>query len=143
MAQHCPECGAELRAGRACVDDFHQLLAWESEFPPLGEVHHLMVLAYHLQHPSLYSPQGLAEARKLLDQFVGQGASPQDVRRRNRAKLNSSNRDWKITGRPGARGSYGRDMPWTMRAADVVAGGPEHYIDNVRTWALGIREVLK
>ena len=56
----CSECGETLADGRTCADDFHQLLFWENERPELGEVHHLLVLCYHLQHPSLYSAEGLA-----------------------------------------------------------------------------------
>ena len=142
MSERCPECGAEWRAGETCETVFHQMLAWEHEYPALGEVHHLMVLAYHLQHPSLYSSRGLAEGQRLLEEFVGRGTPPQEVRRRGRARVASNNRDWKITARPGERGSYGREMPWRMRAPDVVAGGPERYVENVRAWARGIWEVL-
>lgn len=66
----CPECGAAWVGQKMCQDDFHQMLFWEAENPAYGEVHHLMVLCYHLQHPSLYSPEGLTEARKLLAEFV-------------------------------------------------------------------------
>ena len=143
MLARCPECGAPLSAGRACADDFYTLLGWENEFPRLGEVHHLTVLAYHLQHPSLYSPEGLAHARELLRAFVAEGQPPQSVRRRSRDRVNSRNRAWKVTARPGAHGRYAREMAWTLRAADVVAGGPDHYIENVRRWAQSVWELLK
>ncbi len=143
MSERCPECGAAWRAGETCEGDFFQMLAWENEHAGLGVVHHLTVLAFHLQHPSRYSPEGLAEARRLLDEFVGRGGSPQAVRRRGQASVDSGRRTWKVTARPGAAGSYGREMAWTLRAPDVVAGGPEHYVENVRAWAQGIWEVLR
>ena len=92
MPDHCPECGAEWRADQTCQDDFHQMLFWEAENPALGEVHHLMVLCYYLQHPSLYSPEGLEYARGLLIAFVEHGAAPQDIRRQNSAQLSSQTR---------------------------------------------------
>ncbi len=33
-----------------------------------------MVLCYHLQHPSLYSPEGLDEAKRLLIEFLEHGS---------------------------------------------------------------------
>src|SRR3954470_24721062 len=87
-ARVCLECGAVWGEGKTCQDDFHQMLAWEIENPSIiAEVHHLMVLCYHLQHPSLYSPKGLAGAMHLLVEFVEHEASPAEVRRRNRATL--------------------------------------------------------
>ena len=142
--QKCLECGAAWEAGQTCEDRFHQMLFWEAENPAYGaEVHHLMVVCYHLQHPSLYSPAGLNEARRLLGEFVERGASPVEVRQRNRARVDSSRRDWKITGTATSHGAYGRPMPWPMTAADVVAGGAESYCDNVRAWARAVNETLK
>ena len=142
MTQLCPECGAALADGRTCADDFHQLLFWENERAELGEVHHLMVLCYHLQHPSLYSAEGLAHARQLLDAFVTEGMSPEEVRRRQRAAVDSGGRGWSITARPGNRGSYGQQPAWTMHAADVVAGGIDNYVANILTWADRVHRIL-
>ena len=144
MASTCPECGAPWKDGQTCQDYFHQMLFWEAENPAYGaEVHHLLVLCYHLQHPSLYSPDGLNEARRLLQEFVERGTSPAEVRRRNRVHVDSGRRDWKITGTPTAHGSYDLPVQWTLTAADVIAGGAEHYCDNVRAWAQAINNTLK
>lgn len=143
MTSHCPECGAALGDGRTCADDFHQLLFWENERPELGEVHHLMVLCYHLQHPSLYSAEGLAHARRLLAEFVEGNLSPEEARRRQRAAVDSGARGWSVTARPGNHGSYGRPMAWTMTVGDVVRGGIDEYIDNVRAWASSLHSTLK
>jgi hypothetical protein len=128
---------------QTCETYFHQMLFWEAEHPALGEVHHLMVLCYHLQHPSLYSPEGLIEARRLLVEFVEHGASPAEVRQRNRARVDSSRRDWKIKATATSHGSYDPPIHWSMTAADVIAGGADHYCDNVRQWARSINEALK
>ena len=139
----CHECGAAWQGGKRCEDDFHQMLARESEDPTLWEVHHLMVLCYHLQHPSLYSPEGLAWAQNLLVNFVELGMSTEEVRRRNRTNLDSGNRKWKIKGTPDSHGSYTRPVKWTMTAADVTAGGMSDYCDNVRAWAQSVLVSLK
>jgi hypothetical protein len=140
---HCPECGAAWSEGLLCQDYFHQMLAWEIENPPLGEVHHLTVLCYYLQHPGLYSPEGLAGAKRLLADFLVRGLSPGQVRRRDRTALDSGKRKYRIAGSPDAHGAYTRPILWTLTAADVVAGGPNAYRDNVRAWAHSILEALQ
>jgi hypothetical protein len=119
------------------------MLFWEAEQPAYGEVHHLMVLCYHLQHPSLYSPAGLHEARQLLQEFVDRGISPAEIRQRNRDRVDSSTRAWKITGTSTAHGLYDPPIRWTMTAVDVIAGGSENYCANVRVWAKSINDTLK
>jgi len=135
MIDTCPECGARRAAERTCRDHFHQMLLWESEDPTRWAVHHLMVLCYHLQHPSLYSAEGLAVARGLLADFIEHGLSPEEVRKKNSGRVASGARDWTITARPGNQGAYDRPIHWTMTAADVVAGGADAYVENVSAWA--------
>lgn len=141
--QICPECGSTLQDGQTCQDHFHQMLFWEAEYPDYSVVHHLMVLCYHLQHPSLYSPEGLTFSRQLLVEFVEHGVSPQEIRQRNRTIVDSGNRKWKITGTPTSHGSYDHPIQWPMTAADVVAGGSRGYCDNVRAWARSMHDTLK
>jgi hypothetical protein len=143
MTQHCPECGAAWPDGRTCEDHFHQMLFWENEQPVRGVVHHLMVLCYHLQHPRLLAPDGLAEMRKLLAEFVEQGIAPQQVRRRSKARVDSGRRTWKIKAAAGQQARYERPMPWRMTAADVVAAGPEAYVESVWQWARSVLATLK
>jgi hypothetical protein len=140
----CPECGAAWNAGQTCETYFHQMLFWEAEYPAAGaEVHHLMVLCYHLQHPNLYSPEGLEEARRLLVEFVEDGTSPVEVRKCNRARVDSSRRNWKIRGTAASHGTYAQAIAWKMTAADVVASESENYCDSVRSWAQSVNEALK
>jgi hypothetical protein len=150
MGQHyvgetssCPECGATWVEGQTCQDYFHQMLFWENEDPARGEVHHLMVLCYHLQHPSLYSVEGLAYSRGLLADFVERGLNTEEVRRRNRQQVASDNRPWSITARPGNQGHYEQPPVWTLTAEDVVDGGPDAYQSNVRQWACSIANSLR
>lgn len=139
----CPECGTVWQDEKTCQDHFHQMLYWEAEDPRIWEVHHLMVLCYHLQHPSLYSPETLQYGIQLLHDFVEKGITPLEARQQNRTKVASNKRTWKITGTPESHGEYKRPVEWTMTAADVVSGGLSNYIDNMRAWARSIHEALK
>jgi hypothetical protein len=139
----CPQCLSRLAPGVSCEQHFHQLLIWESEYPELTlPVHHLMVLCYHLQHPGLYSPQGLEYGKALLKDFVKNGKSPQEVRKTSRVEVDSGNRNWKITGTPESRGSYPQAMNWQSTISEIVAGGVENYIPNVKAWAQGTYNTL-
>lgn len=138
----CPECGAAWTDGKTCSDAFHEMLAWEFEHG-LPDVHHLVVLCYHLQHPSLYSPAGLASAQGLLVDFVERGVTPDAARRRSGPRLDSGKRTFKIKGTPSSHGAYPHPPAWTMTAADVVAGGVGNYYDNVRRWARLTLEALR
>jgi hypothetical protein len=133
----CPDCGAVWEGNITCAGYFHRMLFWEAQFPAYAEqVHHLMVLCYHLQHPGLYTPDGLGCALGLLADFVVRGLPPAEARRRGRQQVDSSRRAWKVTGSAArGRGSYDPPVGWTMTAADVVAGGPDAYCDNVCRWA--------
>lgn len=134
-SDRCQACGAPLTGSETCESHFHQMLFWENEFPDLGAVHALAVLCYHLQHPHLYSPAGLTAAVGLLETFVEAGASPQEIRRRSSASLDSGQRTWKITARPGAEGAYPAPVRWQMTAPDITAAGADRYIETVRRWA--------
>lgn len=114
------------------------MLFWEAENPPLGEVHHLMVLGYNLQHPSMLSPEGLDYSIDLLKAFIEQSVQPEDIRKQRRAQVDSGNRKWKIKATAERAGAYRQLMHWTMTAADVVAGGADNYVANVRRWAQSI-----
>ena len=108
------------------------------ERPELGVVHHLLVLCFHLQHPSRYSPEALAWGRETLVDFLERGVTPHDVRQRERARPSSTNRAWRVRGTPESHGAYERPMRWTLRAQDVVTGGIDAYMENVTAWARAI-----
>jgi hypothetical protein len=134
MESVCPECGAAWREGRACEEAFYQMGYWEMD-NRLLEVHHLMVLCYYLQHPSLYSPEGLREAQRLLVKFVAGELNPQEVVKQNNARLDSGVRTFKIKGTPAAHGAYPHAVHWTMTAVDVVNRGMHAYYASVHAWA--------
>jgi Family of unknown function (DUF5946) len=132
---HCFVCGAALHAENTCETHFHQMLAWEFEYPPLGNVHHLTVLCYHIQHPRLYSAEGLQQAHQLLREFVVDQVSPQEMRRKMSAQVDSAVRKTKIKSTATKHGVYAPMPHWTMTTHDVVEGGADAYIERVQAWA--------
>jgi hypothetical protein len=99
-----------------------------------------MVLCYYLQHPHLYTPEGLAFAQQLVVDFVVQGITPQEARRRNRAAVDSRTRTWKISN--GTPGAYAHPVTWPLTAADATAGGMAGYVAGVRAWAKAVYAAL-
>lgn len=141
---HCIECGAPLADGTECRAYLDEMIKWDFEdFAGVGQIHHLTVLAYNLQHPSVYSKKGLEDAKQFLQEFVIQNASFQEHDERNRRRLSSDVRDWKITGTPEDHGSYAIEPHWTMTATDVVSGGLENYVENVHKWSKAVYESLQ
>jgi hypothetical protein len=142
MTRNCDVCGASLEEGQHCRDLFYQMLYWENEESALGEVHHLMVLCYHLQHPEILSKEGLSAARDLLAAFLDTGLGPQQIRRRDSQRAASGNRKWTVTARPGDVGSYDSPVSWPITVTDIVQEGKEQYIQSVRSWARSIQRVI-
>jgi hypothetical protein len=139
----CPECGAQHTGDSTCETDFHQMLFWEHEDFSRWEVHHLTVLCYHLQHPHLYSEDGLTNGIDLLTAFVRDGIPPSEIRRTSKDKVNSKNRTWTVTARPDSKGAYTHPVTWTMHAADVVARGADNYVASVREWAQSVYDSIQ
>ncbi len=135
----CPECGARDRDGMTCREHFNQMLAWEFADPSgAGAAHNLTVLSYYLQHPSLYSPEGLQQGMRLLRRFIVDGAPAELVRRQLAGEADSGRRHYRIGGRPGRRADYPHPVAWTLTAPDVTGGGLEGYCDRVRAWARAV-----
>lgn len=142
MSDICPSCGAAISDGGACRDSFDLLLVWEWEYQ-LPDEHHLLVCCYHLQHPHLYSREGLAGAIELLRRWVIEGEYVFEVRESIRSKVSQGKRDYPITARPDNIGAYPKPVTWTMTAADVVAGQPEQFYANIRAWAQSVVQSLQ
>lgn len=132
-ANPCPSCGAALLDGQSCADDFGLLLSWEWQYN-MQAVHHLLVLGYHLQHPHLYSQQGLRGGLDLLRQFMTESKPPSQVRAAIRESVSNSQRSEPITARTGNIGAYDEQPAWSLTIADVVAAGPQRFYDSVRAW---------
>lgn len=135
--QHCNACGAIWFNGITCTDHFHTISAWELQYQ-LYNMHHLMVLCYHLQHPQLYSPQALDSAKQLLVNFYEGDVSPQDVLKRTRQALDSGKRDYKITGTENVYGVYQHPVVWRMHVGAVVQAGRDVYYTSIKQWTESI-----
>lgn len=143
MNAKCSECGAVWHSGITCLDHFHQMLAWEFENPGgAGAVHHLTVLCYNLQHPSVYSPDALIEAKALLARYVVDGVSPRQIRSELQQILNSSTHSYKIRGTPDVHGAYAHPVNWTTTIEHITAGGLDGYCERVEAWAKSVYQSL-
>jgi len=140
----CPSCGADWSDGQTCQDHFYTMGFWEMENPAfIPDAHHLMVLSYHLQHPELYSPEGLAGAIRMLDAFLMEGVSTQTMRREIRDAVDSGKRKHPITAKGDRFGRYSQPVRWTMWAGDVTAAGMDSYVASVKVWAGSIHAALR
>jgi len=132
----CPACGATLAPGESCEERYHRCLAKEYEdWTGYGAVHNLSVPAYMLQHPGRYSREGWLEARRLLAAFLA-GKPPAEVRQQNRARLDSGNRPWRMTGGEGVSPPAG--LVWSRTIADVRLEDPATYRADVVEWARAV-----
>ncbi len=134
--KRCPECGAQYAEDDDCDSRFNQCLALEYENPSAyGAVHHLTVACYMLQH-NRYSHRAWLEAREMLRQFVEEGVEPAEMRRANKRRVDSSQREWSIA--QGPRFSGFGSISWTRTIADVRLGNPGEYGEDVKRWARAI-----
>lgn len=140
----CPECGAPLVGVSECRDYLNTMITWDFEdFAGVGQIHHLTVLSFNLQHPSVYSSKGLENAKASLKEFLLHPESFKEHDEWNRKNLASSSRDWKITGTSTDHGSYSKRPEWKILASDVVGPGLDTYVENVKNWSQSILETLR
>ena len=138
MPQICPLCGAEFPSGEQCRDRFDLCLALEFENPAaFGSVHHLTVVCYMLQH-NAYSRDAWLEGRKMLAQFVREEATPAEMRKQGRSKLNSQRRTGSVT-RCEKLPNF-EAITWSCTIADIRRDDPQTYCADVNLWA---RSVLR
>ncbi|MES2622953.1 MAG: DUF5946 family protein [Patescibacteria group bacterium] len=142
--QTCPECGALLNTFPECRDYLNEMIKWDFEdFTGVGQIHHLTVLSYNLQHPSVYSQKGLENAKRSLVEFILHPMAYEKHGVIDLKNLASDVRDWKITGTAENHGAYTTKPVWNMTAADVVNGGLENYVENVKKWSAEVLGILK
>jgi hypothetical protein len=131
LSGSCPECGAEVRGGRAgCQQLFDEVLAREFGDYRYAREHRLMVDAYSLQHPDEYMRSAKSYAAHLTGAYVA-------IECGSVAETNRAIRQWLDGSRslqrphqpaPGERG--------TLTILHVhVAADPEDHVRRVREWA--------
>ena len=128
---NCPECGA---TDVACEIRFNEFLILEFTDPGFGEVHHLTVATYMLQHSSKLTRQGWLQMRDLLKGFLLEKKPPAFVRKQNRDLVDSGKRAFKITSSTGRPVIIG--IKWTKTILDVSSENSEIYCRAVNDWAL-------
>ena len=143
MSERCPECGARLRQGTACRDNFHDMLALEWQVPGgAGELAHFYaVSAYILQHPDSmsYTVESLAWLRTAVADSLAHGARVEDLRAGARREGRAAGR---VTRRAGDSVRRRCVSGWSMTVADVLEAGVDDYCEHVRSWAASVIEDL-
>lgn len=142
MQTICHECQTITINPHTCLDYFHTMGFWELDHQ-LFDVHHLMVLSYHLQHPHQMSPEWLQGAQWQLVQFLEQDVSPQEMRQKMAKHVDSGKREYTMTAGPDSHAEYHYPIVWTMTAKDVVDAGIEPYYESVEKWARSILKSLR
>jgi len=124
----CSECGAP-----DCQARFDEFLVLEFSDAGYGEVHHLTVAAYMLQHSSRLTRDGWLEMRGLLREFLVENKPPSFIRKQNKNKVDSGKREFKIKSKTGER--IISQSTWTKTICDVRAENAEAYCADVTEWA--------
>ncbi len=143
----CSECGAGLPEGESCLDRFYTFLAAEWEHPEAAEMHGLLVLAYHAQHPSLCQPWIRASHAETLREIYRKGRPwrevlswPSSRSRRQRAVDQLKER---LADAPGSL-AFGHPIAGEMTVGDLPAPGspfyPSGYPSQVEAWAASVAQ---
>ena len=139
----CPECGAPIPAGGACLDHFHALLVLEGTFPgaPGSILHFYVVACYNLQHPDSVglTAEALEGLRRNLADALDGKASVVELRRRTRLATDGPRRVRRRSGDPPVDWHRG---PWPVNVTDVLTATAATYPDLVEAWARSIRATL-
>jgi hypothetical protein len=133
---NCPECGAD-----GCEERYHACLVQEFTDPGYGAVHHLTVAAYMLQHSSKLTKEGWEYERKLLRAFLVENQSPEQVRSRSKAVVDSGKRKFKIASKGGL--PVIAKIMWAKTILDVRMENAESYCADVTEWASSVLENVK
>lgn len=131
----CPQCGAWFPEDETCGDRFPAAQVLEIERPPFYAVHHLSVPSFMLQHAA-YSHRGWLAARALLREFVEDGLTPVQARRRMQRASGCSSRSWSYTRGPRPPGIEA--VVWSRTIAGVRLEDARTYGADVRAWAEAI-----
>lgn len=143
MDQTCPECGAAVAAGAACLDHFHALLVLEGGFPgAAGSILHFYAVAtYNLQHPDSVglTAETLHALRRNLADALDGAAPLEELRRRARRATDGPTR---VRRRPGEPAPNWHRGPWPLNVTSVLGATAATYPELVTAWARSVRTTL-
>jgi hypothetical protein len=137
----CRQCGAVPQRGMDCRGMFEEMIAREFEDPLCGQVHHLTVICFNLQHSLDFTPAALAWSRNALEQVLEQGIPPGELRRRSRQLYDGPGKP-KVT-RQAQAGEAAPHVAWTMTIANAVGDGRAGHPQRVQAWAQAVLGDLK
>ncbi len=132
---NCPECGAP---DKSCETRFHECLVKEFEDVAYGEVHHLTVAAYMLQHSSKLTREGWLHERNLLKEFLVEKKPPAFIRQQNKDLVDSGKRSFKIKSKDGAPVIIKTE--WKKTIMEVRLENAKDYCEDVSFWAKTVLE---
>ena len=129
----CPECGA---TDQKCEARYHECLVKEFTEAGYGSVHHLTVATYMVQHSSKLTREGWLLERDLLKEFLIEKKTPEFIRKRNKDRVDSGKRDFKITSKDGAP-KISRTA-WEKTILDVRMEDAGQYCKDIIEWATAV-----
>jgi hypothetical protein len=127
--------------GKTCREAFEELISREFQDPVCGQVHHLTVLCYDLQHPLQFTREALEWSRAALQAAVEQGVSPVELRRFARRQFSGKAKP-KVTRQAQPEEAAPR-IHWRMTALDVLGESAEGHNQRVEAWARSVLEDLR
>jgi hypothetical protein len=143
MEHPCPECGALVPEGGACMDHFHALLVLEGSFPGMaGSILHFYAVAcYNLQHPDSMglNVEALKGLRRNLADALNGKAPVEELRRRTRQATDGPTRVRRRPSDPPVEWYRG---PWPVNVTSVLTATATTYPNLVEAWARAIRAML-
>lgn len=143
MDSMCAECGAHLRAGATCLDQFHALLVLEATFPdaPGSILHFYAVAAYNLQHPDSVglTAEALHGLRRNVADALDGRATLAELRQRVRQASKGPTR---VRRRPGDPPVAWYRGSWPLNVGDMPGATAETYPQMVEAWARAVSLAL-
>jgi hypothetical protein len=129
----CNGCGVTCVEGENCQQRYHECLALEFSNIGYGKVHHLTVPAFQLQHCQSLSLEGVLSFQKVLQSFLIDRKTPEQIRIENKRSLDQTNRNWRFSGNTKIQ-LFSKEI-WTSTIFSVRMDNAQEYCDDITKWA--------
>ena len=123
-----------------CRARFDEFLSLEFSDPAYGQVHHLTVATYMLQHSSQLTREGWIYERELLKAFLVENRSPSSVRHQSKRVLDSGKRTFRIKSKDNK--PVISKSSWSRTILDVRSDDPRLYCQDVTAWAKSVLDEI-